>query len=514
MSRLSNDALPGWISWFRLVLAEAQESAPLDPSDDALWSWDLRPAPKAPSIPWLVKRDPTRRRVRPYLRISWMAVVKELLRPDANRLALVALVRAAPYLAPGDAVLAQQLAQIGKALQTGLAAPQSDDPLFAASLAAHASPIALDPASVRRWAGAARTAFAAVAPEAHQVALSTSLVVDPFLVANEYARKRIRVPPGRKTLVKDLDALGTELHCLLGSLPIDGVHYVSGRIVIDWNQLYAAYMAMDFDRPMYMDLAVRPEGLHPEIMRQRFERTKAARGLYPTADKYARALEDFPVGGLYTVIDAVAARRRISSKPNSPSLPEQARTTRRAYAPAAVTREYEGVEIYFIRRKNSFLMTLPHDVAANGIVLDGRPFYSVKEVAGLHLPATFVTWALGVVKTLTPTVYANEVRRVKSAAQTERIRATKGSGSGMFSKAEDAILIDYLDTRAFGPIKAPEVEAIASMLPGRSAAGVRRRLRTLIGARAKLQGWDYFRLTSWWPGGTLAQSIYASCRRH
>lgn len=513
MSRLSNDALPGWIAWVRLVLADAQESAPLDPSDDALWSWDLRPDPKAPSIPWLTKRDPSRRRVRPYLRISWMAVIKELLRPDANRLALVAAVRAAPYLAPGDAVLAHQLAQIGKALTAGLAAPQSDDGLFAASLAAHVSPIAQDPASVRRWAGAARTCFEAVAPPDLQTSHTTNLVLDPRLICNEYARKRVRTPPGRKTLVKDLDALGTELHCLLGSLPIDGVHYVSGRIVIDWNQLHAAYVAMDFDRPMYMDLAVRPEGLTPEIMRRRFETAKAVRGLYPTADKYARALEGFPRGGTYTVIDAVAARRRISSKATSPSLPAQAQATRRSYAPAAVCREYEGVEIYFIRRYNSFLVTLPYDVAAVGLVLDGRPFYSVKEVARLPVPPSFVTWVLDTVKTLTPTVYANEVRKVKYAAQTARVRATKGSGSGMFSKAEDAIVIDYLDTRAFGPIKAPEVEAIASMLPGRTANGVRRRLRTLIHARAKLQGWDYFRQTSWWPGGTLAQSIYASRRR-
>lgn len=509
------DSLPtlqGWGSWLKEVVALAKVEAPLEPSPDAPWSWVLVSDRTAPPVRWLLDRDPTARGKRPLLQISWPAVFDLASQVSPPRVALVAAVRAGPYLAQADAVLGHMLLQVADGLRRALPAPQDDDPLFDASLGAHLSLVAQDPASVRNWAGAVRDAFSALAPAAHQTPHSTLLVVDPALVANEYAMRRLKVPPGRRNLRNTDDPRTIELLYLLSSKETEGVKVYKNSLVVEWGAFYDSYKALGCARPLYSDLLL----ISPESLRQRFEQCRGISGAFVSAARYDAAIK--AVGsddsaGRRTVLDITTLRRLITLKRDAPSLPKVAKTPSRAYAPLTVVRTYEGLEIHFLRRGLRLYVTVPFDLSNPAFSVDGNAFCLISDLPTVGADRDFVAWVAYTAGELTEIKYRNEARKTQYAAKMARVRATKAGGYGVFSTAEDTIIITHLDTRPYGVLTSAEVDALASKLVGRTATGVRRRLRTLLVARAKMVGWQYFRQTSWWPGGKLSQSVYASSRR-
>ncbi len=509
------DSLPtlqGWGSWLKEVVALAKVEAPLEPSPDAPWSWVLVNDRSAPPVRWLLDRDPTARRKRPLLQISWPAVFDLASQVSPPRVALVAAVRAGPYIAQSDAVLGHMLLQIADGLRRALPAPQDDDPLFAASMAEHASIVAQDPASVRNWAGAVRDAFSAIAPAAHQTPHSTLLVVDPVLVANEYAIRRLKVPPGRRNLRNTDDPRTLELLYLLSSKEPEGVKVYKNSLVVEWGAFYDSYKALGCARPLYSDLLL----ISPESLRQRFEQCRGISGAFVSAERYAAAVKAVGAdvsAGRRTVLDITTLRRLITLKRDAPSLPKVAKTPARTYAHLTVVRTYEGLEIHFLRRGSLLYVTVPFDLSNPALSVDGNDFCLLSELSAVGADRDFVSWAKYVAAELTEVKYRNAAKKAQYAARMVRVRATKAGGYGVFSVAEDAIIIEHLDTRPYGVLTSEEVDALASKLAGRTATGVRRRLRTLLVARAKMLGWQHFRQTSWWPGGKLSQSVYASLRR-
>ncbi len=509
----SDRSIMSWGRWTQEILARARNLAPLQVDVTIPLSWDLRHTKDRCTYPWLVERGVVDTGVTPYLVVSWPALLNALphFLAESDVPMLSAVYRARRHIAADDAVLATLLELLGDGLRTAAKAPRSGDPSFAASLGAHASLAAQNPASVRRWAVAVQRALRAIAPDRLQT-VEGALVLDPASVVNEFARKHLKpVAAPQKTQIED-STLNQELLWLLSALPPDGVGAVGNALVVSWEDYYQSYLDLGVKRSLYG----RAGATSSDEMRQTLSSALPNRVfMNPLSPHDLIVAAGFdPANGRYTIFSLGRLRALISARRNVAALPPRVRAARVARAARVrLSYEYAGMAVNAIRRKGINYFTTPYEVYGTPKVYNEENYYSLAHLIAAGCPEDFCRWLSGVDRALTQATYDAQRRKATTAQRIEDLRAAASGGVGVFTAAEDEVIATHLDCREHGPLTPADIDAIVSKLPGRTAAGVRRRVRVLIKTRAKLVGWAMFRQSGWWPGGQLAQSIYAEGRK-
>jgi len=130
--------------------------------------------------------------------------------------------------------------------------------------------------------------------------------------------------------------------------------------------------------------------------------------------------------------------------------------------------------------------------------------------AGIAGAADFVRWVRKAEGLYFTGALADEQTTTKYHQRVGRRLSGEIKSLGPFSKPEIQMLRQYFARRERGSHGPRVVEDLVALLPGRSARGIQRALRPLLVSQAREMGWAEFKMSGWWPGGKLAQSIFAS----
>ena len=477
------------------------------------------------------------------VRVDWACAAEGVglvATPSLRRWLIEGLTLLRDYAAASDVPLRLQLEQLHVRLDRVRLSPLADeDPVYEGvdpeQLTLLLETLAAVPAD--RWVGFARTVrrlTPELYPHPDQTVSTATCGIPTKRLAHRHYRSTVpSVAPPLPAVMTAAPSPAFEARWLLSCNSLgQGVRRAQNRLLVD-PKVYVRALAATGRPSLLRGLIGQLDG--PEAAAQA---AALLRDLFPNPPYYPTPAEVLEASGLYhpepesllvfsaRVVERVCGGRRASI--------EFSRVAKEASAyqrpPEGLMRPYADRELE-VRRFHgalyfetptplplNFLREAGYSLRGQRVVKQGVPLWALgalEKWVRLHPDdeemAVFHQWARHEAAALSGDAYE------AAAAQARRERAVARYHTGLQRhvgpyREQDNLIRDHFALRPYGAFTAAELQALCEKLPGRKPSSVKKRVRLILNRQAKSMGWRRFRESSYWPGGRMAQAIYASMK--